>query len=90
MNRAQLELVTSEIARRIDLDYFYLVGSATVLGQRQSGHIVEIVAVDVESSAHFNPERRYSGDVPRQGPPDARHMSDTRRVQDEQTTPASS
>jgi hypothetical protein len=31
MNRAQLELVVSEIARRFDLDYFYVVGSAAVL-----------------------------------------------------------
>lgn len=31
MNRAQLELVVSEIARRFDLDYFYIVGSAAVL-----------------------------------------------------------
>lgn len=31
MNRAQLELVVSEVARRFDLDYFYVVGSAAVL-----------------------------------------------------------
>lgn len=31
MNRAQLELVVSEIARRFELDYFYVVGSAAVL-----------------------------------------------------------
>ena len=31
MNRTQLELVVSEIARRFDLDYFYVVGSAAAL-----------------------------------------------------------
>lgn len=31
MNRAQLDLVVSEIARRFDLDYFCIVGSAAVL-----------------------------------------------------------